>query len=184
NSENRCGRGSIVEREAIADPQEILDELMYITDLSYLFLQTEAGDAATEGSYKAAASAFYRTYRAVMYHSYLEFVSSKSPTIKQEYIEYLENQVDTIPREARDGQRLPTEEMKEELPSECVGCGISRDIEYHHIIPHSCGGETTVENLAPLCGRCHDNIPPLEFGVWKHGLLDEAVRRSSGAEPL
>lgn len=31
-------------------------------------------------------------------------------------------------------------------------------ITFHHIVPVSEGGETTVENGAILCARCHENL--------------------------
>ncbi|GAA3880589.1 HNH endonuclease [Haloarcula argentinensis] len=37
----------------------------------------------------------------------------------------------------------------------CVKCGSGCDIEVHHIIPRSQGGQNEIENLTSLCHSCH-----------------------------
>ncbi|MBV8232504.1 MAG: HNH endonuclease, partial [Planctomycetaceae bacterium] len=37
----------------------------------------------------------------------------------------------------------------------CVGCGASDYLEFDHIIPHSHGGASTVNNVQLLCRRCN-----------------------------
>lgn len=37
----------------------------------------------------------------------------------------------------------------------CIYCGGVDDIEYHHIIPLSQGGDNRPSNIVPLCKRCH-----------------------------
>jgi hypothetical protein len=37
----------------------------------------------------------------------------------------------------------------------CVRCGDTDDLQVHHIIPRSKGGENEIENLATLCTACH-----------------------------
>jgi len=46
---------------------------------------------------------------------------------------------------------------------ECQRCGSSEDLEIHHIIPNSEGGEDTRENLAVLCRPCHHEA---HGGTW------------------
>lgn len=37
----------------------------------------------------------------------------------------------------------------------CWVCASDNDLNWHHIIPVSCGGPTIEANLVNLCGRCH-----------------------------
>ncbi len=37
----------------------------------------------------------------------------------------------------------------------CQCCGSSENLEYDHIIPFSCGGQSTVSNIQLLCQKCN-----------------------------
>jgi hypothetical protein len=37
----------------------------------------------------------------------------------------------------------------------CQCCGSSDNLEYDHIIPFSCGGQSTVSNIQLLCQKCN-----------------------------
>lgn len=41
--------------------------------------------------------------------------------------------------------------------NKCVCCGISGDLTIDHIVPISCGGEDTKENIQPLCQSCNSS---------------------------
>jgi len=41
---------------------------------------------------------------------------------------------------------------------ECENCGSGTDLEWHHIIPWSQGGDDSPQNLQVLCRACHWNI--------------------------
>jgi Recombinase/HNH endonuclease len=43
-----------------------------------------------------------------------------------------------------------------ELPKECANCGSTNDLQIHHIVPLSVGGNNVLTNLVRLCGECHD----------------------------
>lgn len=45
----------------------------------------------------------------------------------------------------------------ERYGDKCVNCGAT-PIEYHHIVPLRIGGTNSVENIVPLCTRCHDLV--------------------------
>lgn len=45
--------------------------------------------------------------------------------------------------------------VKEKTGEICVNCGVSENIEYHHIVPLSLGGKERVSNIVPLCEKCH-----------------------------
>ena len=45
--------------------------------------------------------------------------------------------------------------LKEQLGCECVNCGSSENVEYHHIVPLALGGTNDIRNLVPLCYKCH-----------------------------
>lgn len=45
--------------------------------------------------------------------------------------------------------------LKSELGCECVNCGSTENIQYHHIVPLCNGGTNRISNIAPLCYSCH-----------------------------
>lgn len=45
--------------------------------------------------------------------------------------------------------------MKDNLSNKCVGCGTTENITYHHILPVAFGGRNNLDNIAPMCPRCH-----------------------------
>jgi 5-methylcytosine-specific restriction endonuclease McrA len=38
----------------------------------------------------------------------------------------------------------------------CMACGRRGPLDLHHVVKRSQGGQDTVENIVPLCRRCHD----------------------------
>lgn len=55
--------------------------------------------------------------------------------------------------------RVPlTEEEKDIVGRVCVNCGAIDDIEYHHIVPLSLGGNDVLSNICPLCATCHGKV--------------------------
>lgn len=48
-----------------------------------------------------------------------------------------------------------SEVIKQNKGSSCCNCGSSENIEYHHIVPISLGGNDIESNIVPLCHRCH-----------------------------
>lgn len=55
-------------------------------------------------------------------------------------------------------RRPLTEEEKDYIGRVCVNCGSTEDIEYHHIVPISLGGNDILSNICPLCHCCHAKI--------------------------
>ena len=45
--------------------------------------------------------------------------------------------------------------LKDNLKSECVNCGSTVGIEYHHIVPLALGGTNRLTNIVPICHACH-----------------------------
>lgn len=45
--------------------------------------------------------------------------------------------------------------IKEKLGKRCCNCGLTENIEYHHIVPVSLGGTENIANIVPLCHGCH-----------------------------
>lgn len=64
----------------------------------------------------------------------------------------------SIYQESDAGRKVPTW-MREAVllrdGSRCLMCGRTDDLQMDHIVPWSRGGETTVDNLQPLCGPCN-----------------------------
>lgn len=55
--------------------------------------------------------------------------------------------------------RVPlTEEEKDIVGRVCVNCGAIEEIEYHHIVPLSLGGNDVLSNICPLCATCHGKV--------------------------
>lgn len=40
----------------------------------------------------------------------------------------------------------------------CYICKSSKDITLHHLLPRAFGGGTEIDNLVPLCKKCHGNV--------------------------
>lgn len=45
--------------------------------------------------------------------------------------------------------------LKDNLKNECVNCGSTIGIEYHHIVPLALGGTNRLTNIVPICHACH-----------------------------
>jgi len=65
-----------------------------------------------------------------------------------------------LQRERRRTNSLPANIRADVLDRdghECLRCGSTENLEVHHIVPHSQGGEDKVQNLATLCHDCHND---------------------------
>ncbi len=78
-------------------------------------------------------------------------------------IKYL-NKKEQRRKESLDPQRFASKTQREEILRKykyrCVACGVldgepGVTLQMDHIIPHSKGGRTTLDNLQPLCGPCN-----------------------------
>ena len=58
-----------------------------------------------------------------------------------------------------------TEKEKAKIGKQCCNCGKKEDLEYHHIVPLSMGGNNIVSNICCLCYSCHSLI---HFGEKKN----------------
>lgn len=56
-----------------------------------------------------------------------------------------------------DRNRKPTyiRKIKSNAGGICANCGSAEDIEYHHIVPLSLGGQERETNIVALCYKCH-----------------------------
>ena len=43
-------------------------------------------------------------------------------------------------------------------PKNCELCGVKKDLNLHHIVPKSIGGDDSRENHAIICKKCHTNL--------------------------
>ena len=48
--------------------------------------------------------------------------------------------------------------IRDILPHRCANCGDTKALQYHHIVPLSCGGNEIPSNVVCLCGSCHSKI--------------------------
>jgi 5-methylcytosine-specific restriction endonuclease McrA len=63
----------------------------------------------------------------------------------------------------------------------CVACGSEEDLVAHHRIPRRYGGLDVLENLEPVCRRCHPSVEQEAIAqaklVWERPEWPEAPRR-------
>lgn len=81
--------------------------------------------------------------------------------------EYVAAVIDTALRIAKRQMETPGQRASRSIPQHikaavyqrdggrCVQCGAQEYVEFDHIIPHSRGGATSVDNLQVLCRRCN-----------------------------
>lgn len=58
-------------------------------------------------------------------------------------------------------------QLPEKCGTECVNCGDSKEIEYHHIVPLEVGGTNRFTNIVPVCLTCHMKIHMSNFAKAK-----------------
>lgn len=79
-------------------------------------------------------------------------------------------------------RRPLTEEEKDYIGRVCVNCGSAEDIEYHHIVPLSLGGNDVLSNICPLCHCCHTKIHHNgEAGISHSTITRAGVERARAA---
>jgi hypothetical protein len=70
-------------------------------------------------------------------------------------------------------RRNLTEKDKKEIGLRCCNCGSTKELEYHHIVPVSLGGNDINSNMTCLCYPCHQKI---HYGESKHGLHSTVIK--------
>ena len=69
--------------------------------------------------------------------------------------------------------------IRDMLPRKCVNCGSTSNLQYHHIVPVSFGGNDGPSNVAVLCGDCHSLVHYGKRGIINHGeAVKEGQRRA------
>jgi hypothetical protein len=64
--------------------------------------------------------------------------------------------------------RVKRQSILERDHNTCQACGHRPAWQVHHVVPISCGGTDSLENLITLCGRCHMLISPVPaFALWR-----------------
>lgn len=58
------------------------------------------------------------------------------------------------------------------------GCGRTRFLHAHHVVPLSRGGATDLDNMILLCGQCHRSLHLHEFAITAEGLQQFSFQRS------
>lgn len=67
-----------------------------------------------------------------------------------------------------------SEKDKDVIGRECCNCGQTTNLEYHHIVPLSFGGNDILTNYCCLCYGCHSLI---HFGKRKNINHSEATKK-------
>ena len=63
----------------------------------------------------------------------------------------------------------------------CINCGISQSIEemeFHHVIPLSIGGNDVASNIVCLCSKCHK----LLHGISNNGIISHSALTKAGLQ--
>ena len=72
--------------------------------------------------------------------------------------------------------------IKDLLPKRCMNCGSTKDLQYHHIVPYSVGGNEVPSNISVLCIDCHSKIHYDESGKIAHSqLVRDGIARAKTA---
>ena len=50
---------------------------------------------------------------------------------------------------------IPIYVLKQVKGEQCCNCGDTADLQFHHVVPISLGGQDVITNIVPLCGKCH-----------------------------
>ena len=64
------------------------------------------------------------------------------------------------------------------IHNHCVACGQSGNLNQHHLVPRSIGGNDDETNLITLCGSCHAKAHQVKAD-WRHG---ELTKKALGAK--
>lgn len=70
-------------------------------------------------------------------------------------------QIKYIPEEGIRDRQVPTQLRNQVLDRDgntCVRCGSGENLEAHHIVPRSDGGDDELDNMATLCSDCHNSV--------------------------
>lgn len=47
---------------------------------------------------------------------------------------------------------------KQQIGTVCINCGATEELQYHHVVPISMGGNDIPSNMVCVCARCHSMI--------------------------
>ena len=78
-----------------------------------------------------------------------------------------------------------SEHGKDCLNGMCYFCGTWTNVQMHHILKYSCGGESSWRNCLPVCCKCHriiENRAENRIQVWENfleqwSIIDKVTRR-------
>lgn len=74
---------------------------------------------------------------------------------------------DTKPAKRIKATKTEWEAIREHFAhATCVSCSVGGDVELHHILPRSQGGDDLVLNLVAICRTCHTRLEGHESG-WR-----------------
>lgn len=79
------------------------------------------------------------------------------------------------PRPTKRAKTRDWDALRREKLAVCRVCGSSQDIELHHLVARSLGGDDVADNLVPLCHDCHTAVEkhaPYECLQLQLGLTD------------
>ena len=85
----------------------------------------------------------------------------------------------------RKSTKFNYEVLKKEKGTICINClSDEKEIQYHHVIPLSLGGQDILSNIVPLCEDCHNLIhhAKIKKGNLSHSELIKAGINKAKAE--
>lgn len=79
-------------------------------------------------------------------------------------------------------REIPAKWIRDKLPHECVNCGSTVGLVYHHIVPVELGGNEVPSNIAVLCSVCHGRVHYGKDGEINHGdLVRSGLKRAKSS---
>ena len=60
----------------------------------------------------------------------------------------------------------------------CAVCGATDDLQYHHFVPRSRGGQTVPENILVLCAACHQTLHGQGGRTHHNELIRDGIARA------
>ena len=125
------------------------------TILTLAFLD-EMSTAEIEELAKTRSDLHSRNHRPISRRRILQIIAEEIPDYNA-YRKHNQNQ----------GRKDHSEFIRNHKKTDCVLCGSSESVEFHHMIPVALGGTAEPENMICLCKECHNAVSAYQARILK-----------------